>query len=376
MLTASSTLPARQNQLSACLLLVDDDATTLALLKRIFEQEYHLLLARNGEEALALLEDNAVDLILLDVLMPRMDGLTFLQILREEKHMTNIPVIMISANHDTRDVVQGLELGANDYIGKPMNPQIVRARVRTQLALKFNADRQTKMIDDLRYTQDFQNHFYSVLAHDLKGPLTNLRLGQYMLREFVEGKPEANTILDNLDLTLNSMLEMIHTFMDAARYQQGAYTVQTEPVSLRDVCTRVIEQYLPAARAKSICIEIEPDDFPVLADRVMVTQMFSNLISNALKFSDRGAHVHVWKERRDDKVRIHVLDHGPGIPLEERDSLFGMFSRLSPRPTGQESSTGLGLWIVKNLAALQHGEVGASFPPDGGSVFWFELPAA
>jgi signal transduction histidine kinase len=102
--------------------------------------------------------------------------------------------------------------------------------------------------------------------------------------------------------------------------------------------------------------------------------MLSNLVSNAIKFSPRNTTIMVWVDEGDKWQRICVSDQGPGIPTDERDKLFGMFSRLSTHPTGTESSTGLGLWIVKQLAELQNGHVGVECPQDGGSIFWVELP--
>ena len=376
MLIASSTQNRTEQYSAPRLLLVDDDFTTLALLKRLFESEYHIYTAGNGEEALAVLAKHEVDLVLLDVQMPRMNGFTFLETIRSQEATRTLPVIIISSNTDTRDVVHGLQLGANDYINKPMNTHITRARVQTQLSLKQANDAKDETISRLHGSQEFQNQFYRIASHDLKGPLTNLRLGHYMLRDFVKENAEANGILDNMDLTLNSMLEMIHSFLDASKYQQGIVHQQIDRVNVGDYAHRVIEQYTPAAKRKQIKLNMERLDCPVFADHVMLGQMLDNLISNAIKFSLPDTTVRVSAERRGDMIRVAVEDQGPGIPVEERGRLFEMFSRLTPRPTGQESSTGLGLWIVKTLATIQNGCVGADFPADGGSIFWFEIPAA
>ncbi len=111
-----------------------------------------------------------------------------------------------------------------------------------------------------------------------------------------------------------------------------------------------------------------------MADRRLLMQVLGNLVGNALKFSPHNSVVMIWSEGDEHWVRINVADQGPGIPFEERKNLFQMFSKLSVRPTGSETSTGLGLWIVKNLVEMQGGKVGVDCPPDGGSIFWFELP--
>ena len=376
MLPATSILDRTENhQRTGRLLIVDDDYTTLALMKRLFMSDYELFTASNGEDALALLEHTAVDTVLLDVNMPRMDGFTCLEIIRRQEATRRLPVIIVSAHSDTRDVVQGLQLGANDFISKPINTQITLARVRTQVQLKRANDEKDEMITRLNQTQEFQNHFYRIVTHDLKAPLTNLRLGHYMLRDLVgQTNDNAHGVLDNMDVAVNSMLEMIHSFLDATEYHQGEFRIQPEPLNAGDHVRRALDQHGPSADRKGIQLTAESCDCVVLADNMMLGQMLDNLVSNAIKFSTADTTVHISAGERSDCVRVSVADQGPGVPPDERERLFEMFGRLTPRPTGQETSTGLGLWIVKTLAAAQGGRVGADFPADGGSIFWFELP--
>lgn len=377
MLTASLPIERlERDKRAACLLLVDDDPTTLMLLRRIFDADYQTLTAQNGEEALAVLKQHPVDLVLLDLQMPRMDGSTFLDIVRNQPQTRDLPVVIISASSDTRDVVSGLQLGANDYITKPINTHVTRARVKTQLALKQANDTKNETIERLYQSQETQNLFYRMITHDLKAPLTNLRLGHYMLRDYIGNDPKACDILENLDINVNAMLEMIISFLDAARYQQGSVQQQIEALNLGEVAARTLDQFRMQAQRKQIMLNAGSFDCAVLADRVLLAQMLDNLVSNAIKFSPPETTVRLSVERRADMLRLAVEDQGPGIPIEERHRLFQMFARLTPRPTGQETSTGLGLWIVKTLAEMQNGRVGADFPADGGSIFWFEIPAA
>lgn len=377
MLPVTSTLDRLDDNMSGGkLLLVDDDYTTLALLKRLFAPDFELYTAGNGVEALELLENTPVDLVLLDLQMPRMDGLTCLEHIRRHDATRSLPVIIVSARADTRDVVQGLELGANDYITKPINTQITIARIKTQIALKRAADEREEMVRRMAQTQEFQNHFYRIVTHDLKAPLTNLRLGHYMLRDFVPGDPDANNVLDNMDLAVNSMLEMIHSFLDATKYHQGEFQQKIDIVNAGDYIRRAAEQHRPSAERKQIRLVVDTCDCLIQADSMMLGQMLDNLLSNAIKFSVANTTIHVEAHQRGNMVRVNVSDQGPGVPAEERHNLFEMFGRLTPRPTAQETSTGLGLWIVKTLAHAQNGHVGAEFPADGGSIFWFELPSA
>ncbi len=251
MLPATSILDRQENnQHNGRLLIVDDDYTTLALMKRLFMSDYELYTASNGEEALALLEHTPVDLVLMDVNMPRMDGFTCLEIIRRQESTRRLPVMIISAHSDTRDVVHGLQLGANDFISKPINTQITMARVKTQVELKRANDEKDEMITRLNQTQEFQNHFYRIVTHDLKAPLTNLRLGHYMLRDLVGNNDNAHGVLDNMDVAVQSMLEMIHSFLDATQYHQGAFRQHPETINVGDYIRRALDQHRPAAERK------------------------------------------------------------------------------------------------------------------------------
>ena len=138
---------------------------------------------------------------------------------------------------------------------------------------------------------------------------------------------------------------------------------------------RVVDQYALPAQRKHITIQFEGGEHAVVADARLFSQIMSNLVSNAVKYSPRGSTVSVWVEERDEQlVRICIADQGPGVPDAERGRLFRMFGKLTARPTGGESSTGLGLWIVKTLTEALNGEVGVECPPAGGSVFYIELP--
>jgi signal transduction histidine kinase len=136
-----------------------------------------------------------------------------------------------------------------------------------------------------------------------------------------------------------------------------------------------VSQYALTASEKGIALDSLPTDARVCADIERLSQALANLVSNALKYSPPGATVTLWAENVYDRVRVCVADQGPGIPAGERNRLFTQFGKLSTRPTKGESSTGLGLWIVKHLIQLQNGTVGVECPAEGGSIFWVELPA-
>jgi two-component system sensor histidine kinase/response regulator len=362
------------NNAPSKLLVVDDDSVNRVLLKRIFEAEHTVVGASNGTAALELLEREKFDLVLLDLMMPGMNGYQVLERIRQNPALADLPVIIISAKSDNSDVVRGLEMGAHDFIAKPIHIDMARARVQTQLALKRLSDEHKQTIQELRIAQQMQDNFYRIVSHDLKGPLTNLRMAHFLLRDIVGSDEQLNTILDNVELSLNEMHDMIRVFLDVMMLQPGMLQVEIDCLRADEILQNVAGQYRLTAEHKTIHLQVEPTDVRLFADQRLLNQMISNLVSNAIKFSPQNTLVTLWAEADGPQVHLYVSDQGPGIPLEERGRLFEMFSRLSPRPTGAETSTGLGLWIVKQLVEAQNGHVGVEFPADGGSVFWIELP--
>jgi signal transduction histidine kinase len=161
-----------------------------------------------------------------------------------------------------------------------------------------------------------------------------------------------------------------------ARIQSAGIDVHLQPVSVQEAVMQVVASYTMAAENKNIALQVRDLPGTMRADPARLAQVLSNLLSNALKYSPQQTTVTLWSEASGDAVRISVADQGPGIPENERQRLFTEFGRLSNLPTGSETSTGLGLWIVKHLVNLQNGTVGVDNPAEGGSVFWVEFPTA
>ncbi len=359
---------------AARILVVDDEPANLLLLRRLFEHDCYVACAQSGQDALDHLSHSYFDLVLLDIMMPGMNGLQVLQIIRRNPQTSALPVILISALSDNQDIIQGLELGANDYITKPVDADIVLARAYTQLTLKRLMDERNQTISNLKMMQEIRERFFRIAAHDLKGPLSNIRLASHILRLHTQEMPVAQDTLDALSMSLEKMQEVINDFLDTAAIQTGKLELRLDCVPMERLAWDVFMQYEAAAERKGIRLDSNGVKGAAQMDFARMCQVLANLLSNAIKYSPRDSTVTLASEERDGKLMIYVADQGPGIPEAERSKLFREFSRLSTRPTGGESSTGLGLWIVKHLVELHHGEVGVECPPQGGSVFWVSLP--
>lgn len=358
------------------MLVADDEKGNRLLLKRLFEREFQVVCVENGMDALDVLLQAPFDLVLLDVMMPGMSGLEVLQKMRSKPALAELPVILVTAMAETRFIVEGLQMGANDYVTKPIETDVLRARVQTQLTVKRLLDERKEHILQLEAAHDFKDRSFQMASHDLKGPLGNLRMAHTLMRKYMPDDPRAQEVLEMAELTVQNMRTVIEAFLDLAALQNGKIEMRLGEVTLDEVIHELVSQYTLTASEKDIALDSLPSNATICADRARLSQALGNLISNGLKYSPSGATVTIWAESARDRVRVCVADQGSGIPAGERNRLFTQFGKLSTRPTKGESSTGLGLWIVKHLVELQHGSVGVECPPEGGSVFWIELPTA
>jgi signal transduction histidine kinase len=358
------------------LLIVDDDPFIRHLMHDLFAEGYEVTLGRGGEEALEFLAQQSFDAVLLDIMMPGIGGLQVLEHIRQMPEYADLPVILMSARSGGPDVARGLELGASDYIAKPVDIPVVRARVEGQLRLKRRLDERKREIEHLQHEREIKDRFFRIASHDLKGPLTNIRIAQYYLRNLVGDDPDAANVLDSIETTVEAMEEVVDDFLDTAALQQGALKLNFEAVQVEELLWDVVTQNTMSAQRKEIALTVGQTPGTVWVDAGLTQQVVGNLVSNAIKYSPSGSAVTLSSAIMGEQVRIYVADQGSGIPESERDQLFQAFAKLSTRPTGGESSTGLGLWIASQLVAVQGGAIGTEFPAEGGSIFWIELPAS
>lgn len=369
-----SSVPAFTTEDRIRILVAEDDRSSQTMFRYMLEADYDVTIVGDGLEALDTLTVQSFDLVLLDLMMPKRDGFSVLTEVRTRIHKEQLPIIIVSALEDGDSVVRALHLGANDYVTKPIDTEVLQARIATQLGLRRLFTEQEQTIKSLALTRDVQRRLCRIITHDLQSPLTNFRMAHYLLRDLTSGNKDVVRVIDNMDVTLNAIVDMIRVFVEAIDAQQLRPTFAS--VQVAELVGDVIAQHQFSAERKEILLLAETPETLIWGDQRMLNQALSNLLNNAIKFSPTGTEIRVWVDVTAERCRIHVHDQGPGIAEDERADLFVMFNKLSNRPTGGESSTGLGLWIVRQLVDLHDGDCGEYTPDDGGSIFWLEIPLA
>ncbi len=348
------------------LLVVDDNEMNRDLISlQLRKQGYQITVAASGYEALELLEQRQFDLILLDIMMPGMNGLDMLLEVRKKHSLLSLPIIMVTADDLEESIIEALKRGANDYLVKPLNLPVALARVKTQLTLKE--------LDDLK------GEFVRFASHDLKKPLiVAMDIAESLKSDCVPNKPvnqDTPAVLDLLYKTCENMQNVIDGFLNTESFGTGILETK-RAAPLNSVVNKSIQNNTEYAKKKGIILKQElADDLPEIElDEFRITQVLDNLIGNAMKFSPKDTTTTVRTSTDGEFVYAEVSDGGPGLTEEDMKKLFQRHARLSNRPTGGESSSGVGLSLSKQLIEQHNGVIGARNNPTRGATFWIRLP--
>jgi two-component system sensor histidine kinase/response regulator len=356
----------------ARILVVDDQPANIQMLGTVLGHWGHEIIpASDGVTALRRVTLRKPDLILLDLLMPDMDGCEVCHRLKANPEWKDIPVIFLSAADNKDLIVRALDAGGVDYITKPFNQAELISRVRTQLALKTARDQLKQLAED-------KDELLGILAHDLKNHLGGMNMSAELLRNRIERfhDERLTRLSENILRSGAQLLVFLKEFLANAA-ADNVFNPKLGVVNLVDVAAKVVQQYQEAAKRKQLEIRT---NFPagsanVFADASALDQVLDNLLSNAVKFSPTGKKIYVdICHLNTDRVQCLIRDEGPGFTAEDKLRMFSRYGRLSARPTGGEPSTGLGLSIVRKLVRAMNGELSCESKPGQGAAFTICLP--
>lgn len=374
---------SRESLTGRKILVVDDDRLNIRILSAILKKEgFQVAEADSGEQALVAYSQFLPDLVLLDVVMPGIDGFETCRQLNAKYGERCAPVIFITAKNDSDDIVEGLEAGCVDYLPKPFKDKEVLARIRSHLQNQILLEQQLLLVERLNKADLSKNRFLGMAAHDLRNPLASVRGFAGFLRDGTVG-PLTTDQIDLVNMihdASQSMLDVVNELLDVATIQSGELKLRLERHSLADLVAKAVKfTNIQAERKKTRVELVNPEVSPVLSiDVARMRQVVDNLLSNAVKYSPPGATIRalIHLEPEQHACGFSVQDQGPGIPEGEREKLFKDFGVLSTRPTGGEKSTGLGLAICQKIVQAHHGSIRVKNLQSGGCEFSVSLPLA
>lgn len=356
---------------SPVVLVVDDNAANVQVMGQLLDAAgYNVVPASTGAQAIERARLRKPDLVLLDMIMPQMDGVEVCRHLRELPGLSDLPIIFVTGAAGQNYVTRAFEMGAVDYVTKPFVAQELLARVRTHVDLKRARDHLQAM---LREREEITN----VVAHDLKNPLTCIRFSAQMLRRAGEDPARRHELLQEIEGSTEESLRFIQRFLSHSAEGEYLRQFKTERVDLRELADQAIKLQRASAEVREIRLRLEADEgpAPVAADAMATRNVLQNLLSNAIRYSPPGGEVVVAvSASRTGASRCLVLDRGPGIAERDQKKLFQRFVRLATAREHAEYSSGLGLAIAKHDITRMGGHLWYELRPDGGSIFGFELP--
>jgi two-component system, sensor histidine kinase and response regulator len=377
------------------LLVVDDQAVNIQVLYQALSADYQVFMATGGAQALATCRRQPPDLMLLDVVMPDLDGHEVCRRLKADPATRDIPIIFVTAHSDPSDETRGLELGAVDFISKPISPAVVRARIRAHLDLAhsravladLNATLESRIAERTRELEiakaaadaasQAKSDFLSNMSHEIRTPMNSI-LGMAHLALMSEPPPRQRDYLEKISFSGRHLLGIVNEILDFSKIEAGKLELDPTDFDLSALLGGVRDQLADHIVQKDLRVVLDVDPTlarPLRGDTLRLGQVLLNFLGNAIKFSERGeirlgAHA-VHPLGPDTLVRFEVRDPGIGMSEVQVARLFQAFQQADTSTTRQYGGTGLGLAICKRLAALMGGEVGVQSRPGEGSLFWF-----
>ncbi len=369
-------LPLADSQTVLC---VDDTPANLDVLWRTLEPRgYRIQVAPSGEAALKLLENAPPpDLILMDVMMPGIDGYETCRRLKSGERTRDIPVLFVTARNQPEDIVQAFEAGGVDYIPKPFRQEEVCARVAAHIGIERLRRELREQNSALEELSEQKSRFVGMAAHDLRNPLISIRGFAELLLDSEDELPaaERRRLLQTIERVSGDMLGLINDMLDVTTIESGKLELSMASSSLKQLIEERLKIFENIAHRKQIALDAELGETGRrMLDGARIIQVFDNLLSNAIKFSPENTRIKISLAQDAESDLVTVADEGPGISEQEQERLFEAFEKLSARPTGGESSTGLGLAIAKKMIEGHGGSLEVYSVLGEGASFSFRLP--
>jgi two-component system, sensor histidine kinase and response regulator len=362
------------------ILIVDDIPRNLQVLGNILKNEgYETAVATNGKEALASINKAKPDLILLDIMMPEMDGYEVCSQIKSNPDNKDIAVIFLTGKSDSDEIVKGFSLGASDYITKPFQKSELMARVKTQLEIKAYRDTIEEQNEQLNRHNANKDRLFSIISHDLRSPFQGLLGLTQILHEELDTL-ERDEIIEYIGMIHQSSSKfytLLENLLQWTIVERGQIDFNPEPIRILDVITEIIELYSAVSLNKDIRFEIEADDtLHLYTDLNALQTILRNLVSNAIKFSNPGGTVKIKATANGQFTELGIIDAGVGMEPDNAAKIFDIEHMKSRPGTQNEKGSGLGLLITKSLIERGGGTIRLESTPGKGSAFYFTQPSS
>ena len=354
------------------LLVVDDSSSMRSHIKgELRRYMFQVFEASGGITALRVIERNPdITLALVDYRMPDMDGVQLTSNIRTRFSHNEMSIIGLSAISDKPLSVEFIKSGANDFLNKPFQREELYCRV-------VQGVENIEQFARLRQLDLLKNRFLGMAAHDLRNPINGIKGLSNMLLQGMLGtlSPEQCDIIKTIESASLEMLQLVNDLLDVSMMESGKLELDSSPANLTEIIRKRLSFAELNAAKKSITLAPSLSTLPdIELDKDRIGQVIDNLLSNAIKYSPENTRIEIVLNGNNHEASLCIKDQGPGIPHEEQKDLFRSFRKGSVKPTAGETSTGLGLTIVKRIVTAHKGRVWVESAPGKGSAFYVTLP--
>jgi two-component system, sensor histidine kinase and response regulator len=364
-----------QLQKNANIWVVDDEITNFTVLEMLLSQEpYNLTHFSHAFELPALVQEQLPDLILMDVMMPGINGIEACYRLKSTIATRHIPVLMVTALNSKEDLARCLEAGADDFVSKPVNGLELRARMRSLLRIKHQHDELQQLADVREEILQLRTDLSNMVIHDLRNPLANILLSCQLLQMY-EPDDRTQRKIQQIEYSGHRLESMIDSLLITAKLESGKLRVEPMPIELRQLVHSVAEEFAAVANQQQVHIDLELATAPIFTcgDAVLLRRVLDNLLSNALKFSPAGSRVTIVLAQQVTAIDIQVKDQGSGVSPELREQIFAKFEIGQHLP--QVKQMGLGLAFCKMAIEAHDGRISVEDNFPRGCSFTIQLAA-
>jgi two-component system sensor histidine kinase/response regulator len=357
------------------IMVVDDTIASLKLLEEMLSQQGYAVRAFPiGRMALAAAPRELPDLVLLDIQMPEMSGYEVCERFKADPALASIPIIFISAQQEPEDKVRAFAAGGVDYVTKPFQFEEVEARVKTHLDLRRQKLALQQSYERLKELEQLRDNLVHMVVHDMRSPLFAIIMALDLVKINVPTPTEKTTkYLQMAGSNVTKLTEMVTQLLDISRLEAGKMPLQKNRCNLAATAQTVIDSLNTVKADRSLTL-VAPEPVFATCDPEVVGRILTNLVTNALKFTNPNDVVKIMVDKSENFARISVIDHGPGIPVQYRSSIFDKFTQVEGEK--RKYGSGLGLTFCKLAVEAHGGVIGVDSSPDLENTFWFTLPLA
>jgi signal transduction histidine kinase len=360
-------------------LVVDDEPRNVRLMEGILlTADYDVATAANGVEALAQVAADCPDVVLLDVMMPGMNGFEVCRQLKADDRTAFLPVVMATALSEVADRVRALEAGADDFLTKPVDEVELLARVKSSVRVKRLHEALQRSYEELQELERLRDSLVHMIVHDMRSPLTGIHGFLQLLDMMGEDKltEKGMGYVGQAMGSTTTLIEMISSLLDVSKLEAGEMVLNRTECELGDLAREAAAKMDGLRGERRILVDLPAEPVRVQGDADLLARVFQNLLGNALKFTPEDGEIRVGVQPGEGAARAFVRDTGPGIPPEYRERIFEKFGQVEAQEHRQKHSTGLGLTFCKMAVEAHGGRVWVESEVGRGSTFWVSLPVA